>query len=58
MVVVGAGNINHNHLVDLAEKYFGHLPTHPPFGSIVDADPAIFTGSHKRVLTAQVLLCV
>jgi mitochondrial-processing peptidase subunit beta len=53
MVIVGAGCIDHDEFVSLADKYFGHLPTHPPAGAIVDADPAVFTGSHKRVLKAS-----
>jgi mitochondrial-processing peptidase subunit beta len=53
MVIVGAGSIDHDEFVSLADKYFGHLPTHPPAGAIVDADPAVFTGSHKRVLKSS-----
>ena len=30
MVLVGAGGIPHQQLVDLAEKYFAHLPSQPP----------------------------
>lgn len=50
MVVVGAGSVDHNELVTLAKKHFGHLPTHPPEGSNVDFDKAKFTGGHKRVV--------
>lgn len=32
IVVVGAGNVNHEHLTELAEKYFGGLPNKSPTG--------------------------
>ncbi|KAG5191785.1 peptidase family M16-domain-containing protein [Tribonema minus] len=47
----GAGSVDHAQLVALADRHFGHLPTRPPPGAVVDADPARFTGAHKRVST-------
>lgn len=35
MVVVGAGALEHERLVEMADKCFGNLPRQPPHGSIV-----------------------
>lgn len=35
MVVVGAGALEHDRLVEMADKCFGNLPRHPPHGAIV-----------------------
>lgn len=35
MVVCGAGALEHDHLVDMADKTFGDLPRHPPAGAVV-----------------------
>lgn len=40
MVVVGAGALEHEQLVELADKCFGNLPSHPPRGAIVTVRPA------------------
>ncbi|KAF2114704.1 mitochondrial-processing peptidase-like protein subunit beta [Lophiotrema nucula] len=54
MVLVGAGGVPHEQLVELAEKYFGSLPSEPPnysATSIAAAQKAIpdFVGSEIRV---------
>lgn len=48
MLVAGAGAIEHNELVELAQHYFANLPAAPPPGALI-RDTAVFTGSHKRV---------
>ncbi|CAM9268685.1 unnamed protein product, partial [Hapterophycus canaliculatus] len=53
MVVVGAGALEHEELVEMADKCFGNLPRDPPQGSIVTPDPAVFTGADKRVLNTK-----
>ncbi|CAM9789232.1 unnamed protein product [Scytosiphon promiscuus] len=53
MVVVGAGALDHEELVEMADKCFGNLPRDPPQGSIVTPDPGVFTGADKRVLNAK-----
>lgn len=35
MVVVGAGALEHDRLVEMADQCFGRLPSHPPQGAIV-----------------------
>jgi len=46
MVIVGAGEINHQELVEFAEKYFGNLPTNVPSGFVFkNADKPVFTPS-------------
>ena len=48
-VIAGAGAIDHKQLTELTEKYWGKLPT-TPSGSVAKIfDPAIFTGSDKRI---------
>mmetsp|Transcript_15413 Transcript_15413/g.17457 ORF Transcript_15413/g.17457 Transcript_15413/m.17457 type:complete len:471 (-) Transcript_15413:177-1589(-) len=48
VVIAGAGAIEHQQLVDLAEKHFGGLPSSSA-DALSLADPAIFTGSDLRV---------
>mmetsp|Transcript_19889 Transcript_19889/g.25721 ORF Transcript_19889/g.25721 Transcript_19889/m.25721 type:complete len:479 (+) Transcript_19889:43-1479(+) len=48
-VVAGAGAIDHEQLVELAEKQFGNLPPAPP-SSVITMEPAHFVGCDKRVL--------
>lgn len=51
MVLVGAGGVSHQQLVELAEKYFSNLPTSPnpvDIGSSRGASPK-FTGSEVRI---------
>jgi processing peptidase subunit beta len=45
MVVAGAGAIDHGVLCDLADKYFGSVPSAPTIGGPVIMEPAVFTGS-------------
>jgi len=50
MVVVGAGAVDHQQLVDLAGKAFEQLPTTPKTtADFVAEEPAIFTGSEVRI---------
>lgn len=49
MVVAGAGAVEHDHLVELSQKYFGQLPLQAPPGVDTGMDPAVFVGSDKRV---------
>jgi len=49
MVIAGAGAIEHKDLVQLAEKHFGDVPSHPKNGKKVVMEPARFTGSHIRM---------
>ena len=48
-VIAGAGAVDHKQLVDLTEKYFGKLPTTPSGAVATTFDPAVFTGSDKRI---------
>ena len=48
-VIAGAGAVNHKQLLDLTEQHFGKLPTAPPSGASTDFQPAVFTGSDKRI---------
>lgn len=48
-VIAGAGAIDHKYLVELTEKYFGKLPTTPKGGLSLAMEPAVFTGSDKRI---------
>ena len=43
MVLVGAGGVPHNQLVELAEKYFSNIPAQSPVSS-----PYAFTASNKK----------
>lgn len=53
MVVAGAG-IEHEHLVSLAEQYFGHLQPSSMSSSNNGIIESIYTGgSHKQTLTTQ-----
>jgi|TARA_B110000090_G_scaffold198482_1_gene237436 hypothetical protein len=48
-VIAAAGAVDHNQLVDLTEKHFGGLPQGPKNAVSTQFDPAIFTGSDKRI---------
>lgn len=49
-VIAAAGAVDHRQLVELTEKHFGQLPSTPSSGLVLNAyDPAIFTGSDKRI---------
>ena len=48
-VIAGAGAVDHKQLVDLTEKHFGGLPTFSTEGANFKPEPAIFTGSDKRI---------
>jgi len=49
MVVVAAGPVDHDELVNLVDKAFSGTPTTPTGASVVDLQPAFFTGSDIRV---------
>jgi processing peptidase subunit beta len=50
MILVGAGNVNHDQLVDLASKHFGHLTASSSSSSSSSSmPPARFIGSDKRI---------
>jgi len=44
IVIVGAGDVSHQQLCELSEKYFGNLPTHPK-NPIKNLDKPYFTPS-------------
>ena len=48
IVVSGAGAVEHAQLVDLADKFFGKLPSSPPTGYTVPVDPVAFSGAEIR----------
>ena len=48
-VIAGAGAVDHRQLTELADKYFGQLPTTPKDSIAKIFDPAVFTGSDKRI---------
>lgn len=48
-VVAAAGAVDHKELVGLTEKYFGKLPYGSKDALTTKFDPAIFTGSDKRI---------
>jgi processing peptidase subunit beta len=48
-VIAGAGAVDHKQLVELTEKHFGKLPTAPAGALATKFDPAVFTGSDKRI---------
>lgn len=48
-VIAGAGAVDHKQLVDLTEEHFGKLPTTPANGADTTFQPAVFTGSDKRI---------
>lgn len=49
MVIAGAGAIEHEQLVDLAQKHFGNLPTNSATNLSSNFDPARFVGSDIRI---------
>ncbi len=48
-VVAAAGAVDHKELVSLTEKHFGKLPAGGKDASATKFDPAVFTGSDKRI---------
>lgn len=48
-VIAGAGAVDHQQLVDLTAKHFEGLPASAPNSVITAPEPAIFTGSDKRI---------
>jgi processing peptidase subunit beta len=48
-VIAGAGAVDHKQLTELTEKHFGSLPSAPKSSVSVAMEPAIFTGSDKRI---------
>jgi processing peptidase subunit beta len=55
MVLVGTGSVNHEKLVDLAQQYFGHLPSSPdklPLGSPRGEIP-VFHGDEIKIEDAS-----
>ena len=48
-VIAGAGAVDHKQLVELTEKHFGKIPQAPKTGSPTFMEPAVFTGSDKRI---------
>eukprot|EP01027_Heterolobosea_sp_BB2_P007520 GEZU01011185.1.p1 GENE.GEZU01011185.1~~GEZU01011185.1.p1 ORF type:complete len:484 (-),score=168.05 GEZU01011185.1:650-2101(-) len=49
MVLVGAGKVDHDQLVKLADKYFGKVPATAPSNLQFDLIPARYTGSDIRI---------
>ncbi|CAN0089556.1 unnamed protein product [Heterosigma akashiwo] len=47
-VVAGAGALSHQETVELAQKFFGHLP--PAEKAPPGAEPAVFRGAENRVV--------
>ena len=48
-VIAGAGAVDHKQLTELTEKHFGKLSATPASSVAIGFDPAIFTGSDKRI---------
>lgn len=48
-VIAGAGAVDHTQLLELTEQHFGNLPRTPVGGKSLKFDPAVFTGSDKRI---------
>lgn len=48
-VIAGAGAVDHKQLTELTEKHFGNLPTSSPGSIALKYEPAVFTGSDKRI---------
>lgn len=48
-VIAAAGAVDHKQLVDLTQKHFGNLPVAPKGDLAFKPQPAIFTGSDKRI---------
>jgi len=49
VVVSAAGAVQHAQVSELAEKFFGKLPSAPASGLVASADPVSFLGSEIRV---------
>lgn len=48
VVVAAAGAVDHKQIAELTEKHFGKMAA-APAGSVAAFDPAVFTGSDKRI---------
>lgn len=48
-VIAAAGAVDHKQLVELTDKHFGGLAAAPKDGTIIKPQPAVFTGSDKRI---------
>lgn len=48
-VIAGAGAVDHTQMCHLTEQYFGKLPHLDETKPIVPMEPAVFTGSDKRI---------
>jgi len=48
-VIAAAGAVDHQQLTDLTSTYFGGLATNPPGSLALKYEPAVFTGSDKRI---------
>lgn len=48
-VIAGAGAVDHKQLTELTEKHFGGLAANNPNKLTTEFQPAIFTGSDKRI---------
>lgn len=49
MILVGVGNVDHNELVRLGQKYFGKLPSEPKHGLSNTVSPANYVGGEIRI---------
>ena len=49
VVIAGAGAVGHKELVELSEKHFGKLAAGPKDSLALSGQPAVFTGSDKRI---------
>jgi len=56
MVVVAAGPVEHEEIVNIVDKAFAATPTTPSGPSVVDLQPAYFTGSDIRVRDDEMAL--
>ncbi|KAG8182104.1 hypothetical protein JTE90_018375 [Oedothorax gibbosus] len=55
MVLAGAGGVDHQHLVQFAEEYFGSLKSHGADGADF-LEPCTFTGSESRLVDSTMPL--
>jgi processing peptidase subunit beta len=49
MILVGVGNVDHEQLVHLGQKYFGKVPSEPVSGLSNEIEPARYIGSETRI---------